>query len=80
MSKETQQFSSTTNDLSKDSRIFGVSVRAHLAIMLIGTVCVSHVFDCVIAYLNKTQIVIGEPLYSLVVAALGFYFGQKTTK
>lgn len=64
----------------RDSRIFGVSVRAHLAMMLISTVCVSHFVDCIVAYNNKTQIVIGEPLYSLVVAALGFYFGQKNTK
>ena len=61
-----------------DSKIFGVSVRAHLTMMLFATVCISHLISCVIAYLAKEPIVIGEPLYTLVVATAGFYYGQKT--
>ena len=74
---------------AKDSTIAGVSIRAWLAVMLVITVCATH-FSIVIAVLIEavashdfakvgTFTTIGEPLYSMSVAALGFYFGQKVT-
>ena len=74
---------------SKDSSIFGVSVRAWIASMLIMTVCTTHlaIVSAVLleAILRKdfakvgTFTTIGEPLYSMSIAALAFYFGQKST-
>lgn len=53
-----------------DSRIKGVSVRAWLALMLCYTVCMMSCFGM------KVE----EPLYSAMLLALGFYFGQKVNK
>lgn len=50
-----------------DSMFFGVSVRAWLAIILVGTVC----------GLSCWGKEVKEPLYSMATLALGFYFGQK---
>lgn len=68
-----------------DSQVFGVSVRAWLAIWLVGTVCFSQVIEVVgrvyfsivsISVDPITQIVVNEPLYSMSIAALSFYFGH----
>jgi len=74
----------------KDSMIFGVSIRAWLALILVWTIALTHILITagvvVDAILTKdwsrvgTFANIGEPLYSLSIVALGFYFGQKTTK
>jgi hypothetical protein len=74
----------------KLSSIFGVSIRGWIAILLTATVCGNQIFltaACVWdAIANKdfskvgTFTTIGEPLYSMGVAALGFYFGQKNSK
>lgn len=72
----------------EDSRFFGTSIRGWLVTILVITVCFSHVlvvigalYDALISK-NYDRIgaltTIGEPLYSMSVAALGFYFGQKT--
>jgi hypothetical protein len=53
---------------SHDSRLYGVSVRAWLAILMTLTVCV----------LSGFRVAITEPLYSGFLLGLGFYFGQKT--
>lgn len=53
--------------MTSDSTLFGVSIRAWLAVMLIGTVC----------GLVSVGKEIKEPLYSMATLALGFYFGQK---
>ena len=50
-----------------ESKIFGVSIRGWLAIILTLTACT-------MSYLN---VVIIEPLYSAFLLSLGFYFGQK---
>jgi hypothetical protein len=49
--------------------MFGVSVRAWLATFLIITVCV----------MSGIGHEVKEPLYSAMLLALGFYFGQKRT-
>ena len=79
----------TTTFLKQEpnSSIWGVSVRAWIAVILVATVSVNQltvvVGIVVHAILSKdlSQVrsfsVIGEPLYSMSIAALGFYFGQK---
>ncbi len=52
-----------------ESNIFGVSVRALIAFMLVLTVCVMSFFAKEVA----------EPLYTLVMVAVSFYLGSKTT-
>ena len=49
------------------SMLFGVSVRAWLTVMLVVTVC----------YMSVATIQVAEPLYTLVVAAISFYFGRQ---
>lgn len=74
----------------KDSTFFGVSVRAWLAVMLVSAVVFTHVavttgvvIDAVLTQ-NWSKVGtfanIGEPLYSMAIASLAFYFGQKTNK
>ncbi len=51
-----------------DSKLLGVSIRAWLAIMTVGTICA----------MQAGGIKVEEPLYTLGGMALGFYFGQKS--
>ena len=51
-----------------ESKVYGVSVRGWLAVLIISTVCILSFF----------KIKIEEPLYSLVLVTSAFYFGQKT--
>lgn len=53
-----------------ESNIFGVSVRALIAFMLVATVCVMSFF----------KIGVDEPLYTLVMVAVSFYLGSKTSQ
>lgn len=53
-----------------ESNIFGVSVRALIAFMLVATVCL-------MSFLTKK---IDEPLYTLVMVAVSFYLGSKTSQ
>lgn len=71
----------------KDSQIFGVSLRGWLAVMLVATVCIMHLISLgAILYAglkggalpDLSGQVVGEPLYSMGMTALGFYLGQKT--
>jgi len=74
----------------KDSTFFGVSIRAWLAFMLAGSIVFTHVAVTtgviVDAVMSRdwskvgTFANVGEPLYSMSIAALAFYFGQKTSK
>ena len=80
----------TSGPTQADSCVGGVSVRAWLVVMLVVTVCLTHVAVtlsvAIDAVLQKdfsklgTFSTIGEPLYSMAVVALGYYFGQKTPK
>lgn len=89
MTEETEILVNPTNG-SGDSSFAGVSVRAWLAIILVVTVCISHIMISAAAIMKTiktgditmlgTLTTIGEPLYSMSVAALGFYFGQKSLK
>ena len=53
---------------SNESQMYGVSIRGWLALMLSITVCGMSIF----------RIDVKELMYTLVVMALSFYFGQKT--
>ena len=53
---------------SDESKIFGVTVRAWLAILMATTVCM----------MSAAKVNIVEPLYSGFTMALGFYLGQKS--
>ncbi len=74
----------------KDSTFFGVSIRAWLALMLAGAIVLTHIAVTVGVVVDAvlksdwskvgTFATIGEPLYSMGVMTLGFYFGQKTSK
>lgn len=73
-----------------DSTFIGVSVRAWLAVVLVLTICSSHMSVAIAVLFDAvktgdwskvgTYTNIGEPLYSMSIVALGFYFGQKTSK
>lgn len=75
---------------NSQSTAFGISVRGWLAVILVVTVCLTHlVVSIATAYdaLKSGQFdklgsltVVGEPLYSMSVAALGFYFGNQKSK
>lgn len=72
----------------KDSTFFGVSIRAWLAFILVMTIAGSYlvitVGVVVDAILTKdwsrvgTFANVGEPLYSLVIMSVSFYFGTRT--
>ena len=51
-----------------ESQLLGVSIRGWLATLLVISVCAMSFF----------KIDIKEPLYTLVVMAVSFYFGQKS--
>ena len=50
-----------------ESKIMNVSLRGWLALLLVLTVCV----------MSGLSMAITEPLYSMALLALGYYFGQK---
>jgi hypothetical protein len=52
----------------EESKIFGISVRSFLAMILTMTAC----------SMSLLEIKIVEPFYSAFLLALGFFFGQKT--
>lgn len=72
---------------NKDSSFYGISVRAWLAIFLVFTVCFNHIAIVtavlVEAVISRdfakvgTYVTIAEPLYTLVIGAVAYYFGQK---
>lgn len=72
-----------------DSRIKGVSIRSWIALGFCLTVCTTHLVitlgTVIDAILTKdfskvgTLTTIGEPLYSLSIAAVSFYFGTRQT-
>jgi hypothetical protein len=53
-----------------ESNIFGVSVRALIAFMLVLTVCV----------MSGLKVTVVEPLYTLCVVAVSFYLGKSTNQ
>lgn len=78
-----------TNHSKEDCSFYSISIRAWIALVLVLTVCANHLaITCAVLFeaVKKgdfakvgTYTTISEPLYSLVVLAVGFYFGQKTS-
>lgn len=52
----------------RESKVFNISIRGWLAVIIICTVC----------YMSIGEKTVVEPLYSMAMLALGFYFGQKS--
>ena len=75
--------SDDTAEIGSDSRVFKVSIRAWLSLILIGTVCIMGLLDAYVKAMlimkgdQIAEIKVQEPLYSAALLALGFYFGQK---
>lgn len=69
-----------SSDVDSSSTIFGVSVRAWLAVIIIGSVCAISIVFAVADVRAAKELKIAEPLYSMATMALGFYFGQKLAK
>lgn len=68
MNEETQIIEKNENaKTGHESQLMGVSIRAWLAVMLVFTVCL-------MAYLRTA---VTEPLYTISIMAVSFYFGQK---
>jgi hypothetical protein len=67
---------------TKDSSLFGLSSRSLIVFLICGTVCAESMVQCIasayFAYLTKSpfNFEIKEPLYSLVIMTVGYYFGQ----
>jgi hypothetical protein len=55
--------------MGDSSKLLGVSIRAWLAVLTVGTICA----------MQAAGMEVKEPLYTLGGMALGFYFGQKTS-
>lgn len=53
--------------MNDESKIFGVSVRAFIAIIVVFTLC----------YMTLEQLKIVEPFYTICTFVIGFFFGQK---
>lgn len=77
---------SDTAQSSDDSRIASLSIRSIGFISLLWTVCAIEIArtGCAIYVMIATStladVTIKEPLYSLVLLATGYYFGQKKDK
>lgn len=64
------------------SHFLSISIRAWLAIVLIGTVCAHSLAAIVIAIMttNDALLKVTEPLYTMSGMALAYYFGQQKGK
>ena len=67
----------TSNGYDKGSAVFGVSIRAWITLIIVCCVCAISVMFAAADIKAGNEAKIGEPLYSMVLLTLGFYFGQK---
>ena len=60
------------------SKVFNVSIRGWIALILTITVCLVGLqgFVFALAQIGMEPVKVEEPLYSAFLIALGFYFGQ----
>ena len=54
--------------METESKLLGISLRGWLSLLVTLTVCL----------MSSSGVKIEEPLYSLSIMTIGFYFGQKT--
>jgi len=90
INKENPTSVTTSTKHTEESQMFGITVRGWLATVFVFTICFTHV--CVtIAVLYNAMVnkdfamvgsltTIGEPLYSLAIAAVSYYFGAQKMK
>lgn len=55
--------------MTNESKLFGVTIRGWLAVLLTFTVCI----------MSFVKIKVEEPMYTLVIMAVSFYLGSKNT-
>ena len=72
----------TKEGATNGSSFLGISIRAWLALIITGTVCVNWTANTFMVSMGYTSanIVIPEPLYSVFVGVIGIYFGQQLKK
>ena len=61
---------SPTKEPQDESKIFGISIRGFITLLIVITVCV----------MSVTQLDIKEPLYTLAGLTIGYYFGHSVKK
>ena len=64
-----------------ESSFCGISIRGWLAIVPVGTMCFREV--CLTLWLLRNDVEIGkieEPLYTVIISSVSFYFGQKVSQ
>jgi len=67
--------------MNTDSKVFGVSIRAWIAVALVSTVCFIYIIDAfATVWMNlhgsSLELKISEPLYSLAILAVSYYLGK----
>jgi hypothetical protein len=78
MNGETDTTITVRADDFKGNTILGVGIRAWITLLLVFTVCVLQGFILwQVRNDPDADFRISEPLYSLVLIAVGYYFGQK---
>lgn len=78
MPDETDTSILAKDDSYKGNSIFGVGIRAWITLIFCLTVCIMQGFILwEVAKDPNEELRITEPLYSLVLIAVGYYFGQK---
>jgi hypothetical protein len=66
-----------TAETGNESFVWQISVRAWLVLILVSTTCGISIFSAICQYKIKGEVAVTDPLYSLVLLAVGYYFGQK---
>ena len=59
-----------------ESKLGSMSIRAIITIIIVCCVCAV----CTYGAIESKDFEVHEPMYSLVMLTVGFFFGQKTTK
>jgi len=55
--------------MTTESRMFGVTIRGWIAVLIVLTVCA----------MSLMKIEVKEPLYTLVISAVSFYLGSRNS-
>jgi hypothetical protein len=81
MSEETPQPIEQKPDPDIESKVGGVSIRGWIVSVLVLTICAQSLAFCILSYMKSGEVPGPvEPLYSLSVAAVSYYFGKQQSK
>ena len=58
-----------------ESRLFGLSIRAIITLLVVSASTAISIYGSIVP-----NVEVHEPLYSMTMVAVGFFFGQKITK